>query len=132
MKKVIILLAVFAALTVQSFAQNNAASADVKPKQEGSAPQKMESWKSLLALTPEQDAKMKEIGKAFREKSEALKNDATLDKAAKKAKSAELQALNETDLKAVLSADQFAKYMEIRKQRNDAKKAQQAAEKKDN
>jgi hypothetical protein len=131
MKKVMILLVVFCAFTVSAFAQQVAAPAvaDKMKSTEGAAAQKPESWKSLLSLTPEQDTKMKEIGKAYKEKSDALKNDATLEKADRKAKMTELQATNDTDLKAVLGAEKFTKYMEIRKQRSDAKKAQQAAEK---
>ncbi len=134
MKKVTLILAIFCAISAQSFAQaptaaTATATAEKMEKPVGAPAPKMESWKSLLGLTPEQDAKMKEIGKAYKEKNEAIKNDATLDKDAKKAKSKELQAANETELKAVLSAEQFTKYMEIKKQRSEAKKAQQAAEK---
>ena len=70
---------------------------------------------------------MKEISKSFKEKSDALKADASLEKSDRKAKMTELQASNDVNLKTVLSADQFAKYIEIKKQRAEAKKAQQAA-----
>ena len=125
MKKVIILFAVLTAFAVNSFAQTNTQAAVDKPAMAG---QKPESWKTVLDLTKEQDMKMKEIGKAYKEKSDALKADASMDKKVKKEKMMELQAANDTDLKAVLSADQFAKYIEVKKQRNDLKKAQQAAE----
>ncbi len=129
MKKVFILLAVFCIIAVQSFGQQAAPAADKMQKPEGMAGQKFESWKSLLGLTDDQDAKMKEVGKVFKEKSDAIRNDAALEKADKKTKMTALQASNETDLKAILSADQFTKYMDIRKQRAEAKKAQQAGEK---
>ena len=119
MKKVVILFAVLCAFAAPSFAQTATPTAATAEKEkmdnkQAMTAQKPESWKSLLALTPEQDAKMKEVNKAFKEKSDALKNDATLEKADKKAKMTELQASNETDLKAILSAEQFTKYIEIR------------------
>jgi periplasmic protein CpxP/Spy len=131
MKKVIILFAVLCAFTTNSFAQAAAAQAaapaqEKKDKAEGMAGQKRESWKTLLGLTPEQDAKMKEIGKANKEKSDAVKNDATLDKDQRKAKMAELRKANEADLKAALTADQFTKYNDIQKQRKEEAKAKQS------
>ena len=125
MKKVIILFAVLFAFTANSFAQTEVAAAPVKDKKEGMAGKKPESWKTLLGLTPEQDAKMKEIGKANKEKSDAVKNDATLDKDQKKAKMAELRKANEADLKALLTADQLTKYTDIQKQRKEEAKARQ-------
>jgi periplasmic protein CpxP/Spy len=125
MKKVLILCAVLFAITTNSFAQAAATTAVVAEKKEGMAGQKRESWKNLLGLTAEQDAKMKEISKANKEKSDALKNDATADKEQKKAKMAELKKANEADLKAVLTADQFTKYNDIQKQRREEAKAKQ-------
>ena len=125
MKKVIVLCAVLTAFAVNSFAQTNAP--EKKEKPEAMAGQKPESWKNVLGLTKEQDAKMKEIGKAYKEKSDALKADESLDKKAKKEKMTELQAANDTDMKALLSADQFAKWNEEKKRRKEAQKAQQAA-----
>lgn len=119
MKKVVMMCALALAFAVHAFAQ--VAEAIPTDKKEVVAGQKRESWKNLLGLTPEQDAKMKEIGKANKEKTEALKNDATMDKADKKAKSAELKQANEADLKAILSADQFTKYTDIQKQRKEEK-----------
>ena len=131
MKKVVMMCALALAFAVHAFAQ--VAEAIPTDKKEAVGGQKRESWKNLLGLTPEQDAKMKEIGKANKEKTEALKNDATMDKADKKAKSAELKQANEADLKAVLSADQFTKYTEIQKQRKEekdkAKQGEKASEK---
>ena len=115
------------AFAAHAFAQ--VAEAIPTDKKEAVVGQKRESWKNLLGLTPEQDAKMKEIGKANKEKTEALKNDATMDKADKKAKSAELKQANEADLKAVLSADQFTKYTEIQKQRKEEKEKAKQGEK---
>jgi hypothetical protein len=86
-----------------------------------------------LGLTPDQDAKMKAIGKAYKENTEAVRNDATADKDQKKAKLADLKKANEADLKALMSADQFAKYTDIQKQRKEEKdklkQAEKAAEK---
>jgi periplasmic protein CpxP/Spy len=129
MKKLVMLCAVVLAFTANAFAQEAAATAIPSDKKEAVAGQKKESWKNLLGLTPEQDAKMKEIGKANKEKTEALKNDATMEKAARKAKSAELKQAYETDLKAVLTADQFAKYTEIQKQRKEEKEKAKQGEK---
>jgi periplasmic protein CpxP/Spy len=143
MKKVIIMFVAMFAFAATSFAQTEAQAAPIKEKKEkkakveGQAEAKVEakkegkpeSWKSLLGLTAEQDAKMKEIGKAYKEKSEAIKNDATADKAQKKAKSAELKQTNEADLKAVLSAEQFTKYVEIQKQRKEEKEKAKQGEK---
>lgn len=124
MKKVIVLFAVLTAFAVNSFAQGNAQASAGKPGVE--AP-KQESWKNVLGLTKEQDMKMKEIGKAYKEKSDALKADESMDKKAKKEKMTELQAANDTDMKALLGAEQFAKWNEVKKQRKEAQKAQQAA-----
>jgi Spy/CpxP family protein refolding chaperone len=128
MKKVTLMFAIMLAFVANSFAQ-----ADVKAAatMEVAAGQKRESWKNLLGLTPEQDAKMKAIGKAYKESTEALKNDATSDKDQKKAKLADLRKANEADLKALLSADQFTKYGEIQKQRKEekAKQGEKAPEK---
>jgi periplasmic protein CpxP/Spy len=128
MKKVTLMFAIMLAFVANSFAQ-----ADIKaaPAMEAAAGQKRESWKILLGLTPEQDAKMKAIGKAYKESTEAVKNDATADKDQKKAKLADLKKTNEADLKALLSADQFTKYGEIQKQRKEekAKQGEKAPEK---
>jgi periplasmic protein CpxP/Spy len=140
MKKVIIMFAAMFAFVATSFAQAEAQVAPVKDKKakteamvEAKKEGKPESWKNLLGLTAEQDAKMKEIGKANKEKTEALKNDATADKAQKKAKSAELKQAYETDMKAVLSAEQYTKYTDIQKQRKEerekAKQGEKAPEK---
>jgi Spy/CpxP family protein refolding chaperone len=126
MKKVLILCAVLFAFTTNSFAQAAAATAaPVAEKKEGMAGQKRESWKNLLGLTAEQDAKMKEISKANKEKSDALKNDATLDKDQKKTKLADLRRAYDADLKAILTADQLTKYTDIQKQRKEEAKAKQ-------
>ena len=129
MKKVIMTCAVVLAFAANAFAQVAEAVAIPAEKKEAMAGQKRESWKNLLGLTAEQDAKMKEIGKANKEKTEALKNDATLDKAQRKAKSAELKQANEADLKAVLTADQFTKYTDIQKQRKEEKDKAKQGEK---
>lgn len=140
MKKVIIMFAAMFAFVATSFAQAEAQVAPVKDKKakteamvEAKKESKPESLKNLLGLTAEQDAKMKEIGKANKEKTEALKNDATADKAQKKAKSAELKQAYETDMKAVLSAEQYTKYTDIQKQRKEerekAKQGEKAPEK---
>jgi periplasmic protein CpxP/Spy len=137
MKKVIILFAAMFAFAATSFAQAAPQAVTLETKKEGKPEAKKEgkpeSWKNLLGLTAEQDAKMKEVGKANKEKTEAVKNDATADKDQKKAKLAELKKANEADLKAVLSADQFTKYTEIQKQRKEerdkAKQGEKAPEK---
>jgi periplasmic protein CpxP/Spy len=133
MKKVVMMCAVVLAFAANAFAQTAAAAAAPADKTAAMAGKKPESWKNLLGLTAEQDAKMKEIGKANKEKTEALKADATMDKAQRKAKSAELKQANEADLKAVLTADQFTKYTDIQKQRKEerekAKQGGQAPEK---
>ncbi len=149
MKKVIVMFVALFAFAATSFAQADVQAAPLKEKKgkkikveeqaeakvEAKAEAKVEakveakkpeSWKSLLGLTAEQDAKMKEIGKANKEKTEALKNDATADKAQKKAKSAELKQAYETDLKAVLSAEQFTKYTDIQKQRKEEREKAKA------
>jgi Spy/CpxP family protein refolding chaperone len=124
MKKVLILCVVLFAFITNSFAQAATAAA-VAEKKEGMAGQKRESWKILLGLTAEQDTKMKEIGKANKEKSDALKNDATLDKDQRKAKLTDLRRAYDADLKALLTADQLTKYTDIQKQRKEEAKAKQ-------
>ncbi len=125
MKKVIVLFAVMTVFAVNSFAQGNAQASANKTGVE--AP-KQESWKNVLGLTKEQDMKMKEIGKAYKEKSEALKADEAMDKKEKKAKMTALQATNDGDMKAILSTEQYNKWIEVKKERSELKKAQQAAE----
>jgi periplasmic protein CpxP/Spy len=133
MKKVVIMFASMLAFAANSFAQTAAAAAPATEKTEAAAVQKRESWKNLLGLTPDQDAKMKAIGKAYKENMEAVRNDATADKDQKKAKLADLKKANEADLKALMSADQFTKYTDIQKQRKEEKdklkQAEKAAEK---
>jgi periplasmic protein CpxP/Spy len=133
MKKVVIMFASMLAFAANSFAQTAAAVAPATEKTEAVAGQKRESWKNLLGLTPDQDAKMKAIGKAYKENTEAVRNDATADKDQKKAKLADLKKANEADLKALMSADQFTKYTDIQKQRKEEKdklkQAEKAAEK---
>lgn len=123
MKKVIVLFAVLTAFAVNSFAQGNAQASAGKPGVE--AP-KQESWKNVLGLTKEQDMKMKEIGKAYKEKSDALRADESMDKKAKKEKMTALQATNDADMKAILSTEQYNKWIEVKKERAELKKAQQA------
>jgi periplasmic protein CpxP/Spy len=129
MKKVTLMFALMLAFAANSFAQTAAAAAPATEKTEATAGQKRESWKNLLGLTPDQDAKMKAIGKAYKENTEAVRNDATADKDQKKAKLADLKKANEADLKALMSADQFTKYTEIQKQRKEEKDKLKQAEK---
>jgi periplasmic protein CpxP/Spy len=133
MKKVTLMFAIMLAFAANSFAQAEAKAAPATEKLEAAAGQKRESWKNLLGLTPEQDAKMKAIGKAYKENTEAVKNDAAADKDQKKAKLADLKKANEAELKALMNADQFAKYTDIQKQRKEEKdklkQAEKAAEK---
>jgi periplasmic protein CpxP/Spy len=132
MKKVVIMFVALFAFAATSFAQADVQAAPLKEKKGGEQAKakveakKPESWKSLLGLTAEQDAKMKEIGKSYKEKGEALKNDATADKAQKKAKAAEYRLANEADLKAVFTAEQFTKYTEIQKQRKEEREKAKA------
>jgi periplasmic protein CpxP/Spy len=130
MKKVALMFTIMLAFAANMVAQTAAVVAETPV---AAAAPKRESWKSLLGLTPEQDAKMKAIGKAYKENTEAVKNDATADKDQKKAKLADLKKANEADLKALMSADQFTKYTDIQKQRKEekdkAKQGEKAAEK---
>jgi hypothetical protein len=133
MKKVTLMFAFMLAFAANSFAQTDVKATPATEKLEAAAGQKRESWKNLLGLTPDQDAKMKAIGKAYKENTEAVKNDATADKDQKKAKLADLKKANEADLKALMNADQFTKYTDIQKQRKEEKdklkQAEKAAEK---
>ena len=126
MKKVIILLVLAATFSVNSYAQTDALTAK-KPKTEAPVAQKQESWKNLLGLSKEQDMKMKEFGATYKEQSETLRADESLDKKVKQAKLKELQAANEANMKSFMTSEQFEKYLVIKKERADAKKAQQAA-----
>jgi Skp family chaperone for outer membrane proteins len=126
MKKVAFMFMIMLAFAANTYAQTAAAAA--APVVAEAAP-KRESWKSLLGLTPDQDAKMKAIGKAYKENTDAVKNDATADKDQKKAKLADLKKANEADLKALLSAEQLTKYTDIQKQRKEEKDKAKQGEK---
>jgi periplasmic protein CpxP/Spy len=119
MKKVVILMAFMFALVANTFAQNDAVAAPLKSeissKSERKAKMKMAGKE--LGLTADQKAKMKEVGQSLKGKMMAIKSDATLTKDQKKTQIGEVAKSHETEIKAILSPEQFTKWEAMKKER---------------
>ena len=116
MKKIVLMFTVFFAFTAMSIAQTNAQpspTADVK-KGRGKAHSQMAKD---LNLSADQKVKLKEIKGSFKGKMQAIKTDQALTKEQKKTQVKDLFAAHEAEVKAVLSADQYAKWSEAKAQR---------------
>jgi hypothetical protein len=74
-----------------------------------------------LGLTPEQEAAFKTVNKAHQEAVKTVQMDKALAADAKKAKVDALKSKYEADVKGVMNADQYAKWMAIRAKRDDKK-----------
>lgn len=107
--------------TGASFAQTQPAPGRAKPSPEMKAQKKAEhqEFAKELGLTKEQEQKLKEINQRYRTQKQDLR---TADKAVRKADMKKLHADQQAEIKAVLSADQYAKW--------EAKKAEHKAERK--
>lgn len=112
MKKVAMLFAFVLAFVANTFSQTDAVAAPLTSekmsKQDRKA--KMKQHADDLGLSAEQKTKMKEIGQSFKGKMKAIKSDEALSKDQKKMQAGEVAKQHETDVKALLSAEQFTKW----------------------
>lgn len=119
MKKVFVLFAMMAIVSVGAIAQNQPAQDPQKSAQQDpqkAAAEKAE-WdrtvKTELKLTPEQVQKYDAVGKEFGDKIDALKADASLTDDARKEKKMALKKEKEAKLAEFLTPEQQAKYKEL-------------------
>jgi periplasmic protein CpxP/Spy len=126
MKKLAIVFAFMFALVANTFAQADATPAPLKSEKESKADRKagkserkakMKKAGDDLGLTSDQKAKMKELGQSLKGKMKAIKTDASLSKDQKKAQIGEVAKSHETELKAIMTPEQFTKYTEMKKAR---------------
>ena len=75
-----------------------------------------------LNLTAEQEAKMKAVNQSYKAQFEALRQDRTQSKDARKAKFQNLKVERQTAIKAILNPEQQAKMAEHRKRSRNVKK----------
>lgn len=80
--------------------------------------QERENFNEMLKLTPEQQAKMKDIRMKYAGKTRELRNT---EKAERRKKTLELHDQREAEIKAVLTADQYKSYLEYREKRKSEK-----------
>ncbi len=119
MKKVFVLFAMMAILSVGAFAQNQPAQDPQKAAQQDpqKAAQEKAEWdwtvKAELKLTPDQVQKYDAVSKEFGDKIDALKADASLNDDAKKEKKMALKKEKEAKLAEFLTPEQQAKYKEL-------------------
>jgi periplasmic protein CpxP/Spy len=119
MKKVAILCVFMCAFVANTFAQNDAVAAPLKTDIMSKADRKANKKQAAkdLGLTADQKAKMKEIGQSLKGKMMAIKSDATLTKDQKKAQLGEVAKSHESEVKALLSPEQFTKWEAMKKER---------------
>jgi periplasmic protein CpxP/Spy len=123
MKKVAILVAFMFGFVANTFAQNDAVAAPLATEKVGKNDRKAKMKKAAkeLDLSAEQKAKMKEIGQSLKGKMMAIKSDASLTKDQKKIQIGEVVKQHQADVKAVLSAEQFAKWEQMKQARRGNK-----------
>jgi periplasmic protein CpxP/Spy len=133
MKKLAIVFALMFAMVANTFAQadatpaplsdaktskvdrkaNKADKADRKANRGGAADE--------LGLSADQKAKMKELGQSLKGKIKAIKTDASLSKDQKKMQIGEVAKSHQTELKGILTPEQFTKFTEMKKARKASK-----------
>ena len=119
MKKVFVLFAMMAIVSVGAFAQSQPAQDPQKSDQQDpqKAAEAKAEWdrtvKAELKLTPDQVQKYDAVGKEFGDKIEALKADASLTDEARKEKKMALKKEKEAKLAEFLTPEQQAKYKEL-------------------
>ena len=106
-----------------SFAQTQPAKGKAKPSPEMKAQKKAEreEFGKELGLNKDQEQKLKEINQRYRTEMQALRST---DQTARKAEMKKLHDAKQAEIKAVLSADQYAKW--------EAKKAEHKDDRKQN
>ena len=76
-----------------------------------------EKMKKELALTDDQSSKLKTVNENYRTKFDALRNNESLDRTAKKEQFQALKQQHKEELKNVLTQEQLKKLDEIKKDR---------------
>jgi periplasmic protein CpxP/Spy len=134
MKKVAVLVALMFALVANTFAQNDAVAAPLKAEKTSKRDRKAEKKqaKADLNLSAEQKTKMREIGQSFKGKMSAIKTDASLTQDQKKIQMAEVAKTHQAELKTVLSAEQLAKFEEMKQTRRANRKGKKGGASGDN
>jgi Spy/CpxP family protein refolding chaperone len=81
-------------------------------------------FREELNLTPEQDTKMKEIHRTYATQKRQVTDDKTLTEEARKAKIKILKEERRTQLKAILTPEQFEKLKDEKEERHEERKHQ--------
>jgi protein CpxP len=118
MKKLMMMIAA-CSIVAFSFAQ---VSKPAKGKPEMKAKKHTEWMKKELNLSPEQETKIYDINLSTITKAKAIKNDASLDSASRKAKLKEIHKARLVEYKKVLNADQLALLKQKAKEHRATKK----------
>ncbi len=134
MKKVIILFAAILVFAANSFAQTGAQTDNqAAPKKEkrmkpnGKGGQHAgANIKKELNLTPEQEARLKDMGAINKGKIQAVRTDNSLSKEQKRAQMMEIQKAHDAEVKGILNADQYNKFTELKKQRRENMKGRKS------
>jgi periplasmic protein CpxP/Spy len=121
MKKIFVSFALLMAFAVASFAQATATAPEApKGRGKGKGQAQMEkrgdNMKTQLGLTDDQAAKVKDLGNATKGKLKAVKSDNSVGKDQKKAQLKQINDEHEASMKGILSADQFTKWQNFRKE----------------
>lgn len=80
-------------------------------------------WQKILTLSGEQLPKVEQVILTRMKTIDALKADATKSKEVKKAEAAAANAKQDADLKTILTPEQYTKYIEQKKAKEDRRKA---------
>ncbi len=132
MKKVIVLFVAIVAFAANSFAQTGTGQETQKaPKSEKVGKHKGQNGKHAhgmdmkkdLNLSDDQSKRIKDIKNSYKGKMTALKTDNSLSKEQRKTQMSDLKKSEEADVKGVLTADQYTKFTEMKKQRRNDMKA---------
>ena len=119
MKKIFLMSAVFATVTLAASAQTQESAPATAPAQQqprgNRGGNNLEQMTKELNLTADQQATLKKNSEEMRAKMDALRNEASLSDADKRAKRQELMEEQKTKTEAVLTAEQKTKWEAMRK-----------------
>jgi Spy/CpxP family protein refolding chaperone len=93
-----------------------------KEKMEGYQKERAAKMKETLGLTADQQAKLDKNRSEMKEKMKSIREDKSLDDAAKKEKMKELMKGNKESMKSILTEEQRNKMMEMKKQHQQKRK----------
>ena len=96
--------------------------AQQQPTNEDRATKELEMMKKELTLTADQEAKVKTVLTNYAAKEKDLRTAAKAEKEANKAKRKELKAQKDAELKTILSAEQYQKLQDKRKEHAEVNK----------